>query len=380
MAITVKEIHETLVEACEEVRNIVTQKTEVLDGSYHYKAIHPLLLVHLVDNPNDKFIPRTKLKDICIKYGLKIAPAFAFEGVLPKINDWEAVGGEFQNIPTENAIEVCDFKLHKYLHDWKPYSYQEPKDRSGIMPSKYLVDFWRKRNTSININTQRSNIDTDTMYGDVSVSLQLNSIIDTQKFLLHLGEGFALEFVYDDEALKRSKAFAKNMNLESCMTYNTCDYYDVFLIKEEKDQYGQPLVYRKNISNRIGPSVLKQYTQEFSVGSFFMDMRVSDDTYIIDVVLDSFIIASECWLYEQNQNNMKLGSFTPMVVASDQYFKYLESFELKDGWEYSLPRRIEMKGSGGFGAPDPIYLQPVMGGYLVVTMWGDEEEIIENEI
>jgi len=50
----------------------------------------------------------------------------------------------------------------------------------------------------------------------------------------------------------------------------------------------------------------------------------------------------------------------------------ISGLELKEG--YKLERKIEI--------PDPVVLQPVKGGYLILTAWGDEasDPLVMNEI
>lgn len=66
-----------------------------------------------------------------------------------------------------------------------------------------------------------------------------------------------------------------------------------------------------------------------------------------------------------------------VVAPMEAFKKHADAVEVLDGYRLSFKSPEALPSGLIFGVRDPIVLQPVQGGYLVVTKWGPEASIEE---
>ena len=351
---TVQEIHASLLNSSVVLNTLEFPKARVRAG------VCPAVFLHLLTNQNDKFISRENLERVCKKYDLKLAPSFAFNDTIPYLNQ----------------LEIEEFKLHPTLENYTPMQNETPKLSDNTELVRFMMHFWGKRNQTISIGNRGfvgfgNSIRNPYM---VNLSTTCTGSLDMLKFLLPLGDKLAIEVSYDWDSYEEDKKQWEYETLSNivgcCSQFNETDYYRLHLIIE-KEVDGMPLFYREEINN--GRNDLVDFIQaEMHINDFGSNMLTN-----ITVSINGLTIAETYLNYLKKEKDIKLPEFCTMVVASDQYFAYQQTFVEKDEWELVLPENVDLRSHSGVGFPDPIYLIPVTGGYLIVTMWGDEENIEE---
>lgn len=267
--------------------------------------------------PHHNFISEAQVKNICLRYGLVMGPMQLFTGAIPEKNQWE------------NRAFSLDLKDSQYL--------DKGLGRQVVLGIYEGVAQWGMdsgHGSSIRVSS-----------GWFPLDRSIKNLV------LPIGEGIVL------------------VNREE---YRAVGTYDVFLKVQVCDS--EWMVFAGTIdcqpnSRDFVVMMQSRLQDEFSRRS----MRMVDElSFELDLPIDR--LAARLQYLDINSQVQR------QVVAPAKMFEaHKESVEVRDGY------RLRFKPSGygrfsvGAGVDDPIILQPVPAGFLVVSKWGLEQFIPELE-
>lgn len=314
-------------------------------------------------HPQNKFITEKQLARICKKYNLICGPEFCFNG----------------DIPERNQLAIDRFKVSNRLH------------KIGKVSSKADYHSFKlkiHRDLGLNFSTDG--------FGNFIHSKQIVSLItelieipNSENFVLPMKNGYALYVCFDGEEFTLAKALEEIKYAHEGETEYQSSGCGIFDIAGFSDTCGP--IHRHEDSMRfyaIKESVVKGIAQfEYQE----IDNNLIEFVYTRESTRDfdnriytraeySFNInAVTRALYEiERADFFSLNNVFKKVVAPAEMFSNTESFILDKGYQMTLNNQMGY-GIQSVFIDDPIVLQPVPYGYLVVTMWGEEASIPETQ-
>lgn len=284
--------------------------------------------------PQNPFITEQQVKEICLKHQLKLASQMAFIG----------------DIPERNQQEILSFRCkEKSVFDFSSIS--RDITMSAIM---HHMQTSFRGNVSVHTSSRTQE----------GITLVLEGALEgfaPYKFILPITKHMAIH-------LDVSERYEVEPNTDYIVTELGCT---------------DPC---QMVETRGGLSVVLQDT-ELNCVRVPIDNRLCRIGYSTDMVenwggptsLDTDITAElkiSRILKTIGAANMEALPVNRKVIAPTELFNTTALKEL-DGYRYALDELAMTKPS--VFVDDPIVLHPVPGGYLVVTKWGGEADLINND-
>lgn len=280
--------------------------------------------------PNNNFVTESQIEMICTKYGLGFGSIMGFSA----------------SIPIKNRIEIQKFQLHARDNDFVDHK----------MPGRIF-----RRITENGSDTNLS-MDSHGTGGHVEMRSGYQPSNPDKPFeVIPVGEYFTL-----------------------LMNPPNGDSYRIFL---EVDVHGSPWFLEWGVG-RIGSGDISfEWRQRHAgfrtsfpgVSATFrgkVDERVPQMERVVEWFAD-VRLRLETYAIQRTNRLSLTHNVSPMVVADPSMFKrYGDAIE-KDGHRMKFKRSQIPAGAFLSFVDDPIVLQPVEYGYLVVTKWGAEANIPE---
>jgi hypothetical protein len=220
---------------------------------------------------------------------------------------------------------------------------------------------------------------TDQLLKEAKAILENKRDETSGKRLMELGFNSAKEAVMASTALSRqekSERLAKNIEYYS-LHYPNNKFINDAKVKELCNKYGlvfgdcvhyKGTVPEKNISEMENFKLRQEDVEKRECG-YNNDKGSYNGAYgYYRRRMTKWGLMSTFFLVEDETQKYAYEKVSFMVCAPAKDFN-LENMQIEDGYKLSL------------NIPDPVVLQPVPGGYLIVTKWGLEasDEIVVNE-
>lgn len=265
--------------------------------------------------PSNPFLTRDQVKALCLKYNLVMAPDFMFAG----------------EIPERNQAERAAFKLHK------------THETCGLEESEIIR---RMSDRRFDASPRRGFGYEPTMPLPENVHAPWLMVVNTD-FALYCPQGF--------DALRRwmSAYFGGDRAM----------YYPDFY----KDIPAIPIVHTKAGFVRLHPRAIRP--ESFSIER--QEMEVIDaGRFWAHFTMPRTVCRFRFYAPEVHSTQaLYADGVCQMVVCPGNMLQQNMSIELSQGWEATFS--VSQRNPAGRGA-DPIILQPVEGGFLLVTKWDAE--------
>lgn len=302
--------------------------------------------------PSQLFITEEQVRNICHKYNLVLGDELIFNEEIPSTQKWQ----------------IDDFKLRKEDKTLK-------RKKENFNAYHYLM-----QNIQGNIS---EGISEGIGKGFATLEFAYEILEDTsqgKKIVLSLGSEFALIISLNKTPERRIElkeepivSYECGLNNLSCFEYKTRDIpsYHTTLIRQIKN--GDSFIFDKiEIDNQLINWVDQRAQIQDEWFSFDRIPRMQRERAIslnFDILLDALDELG-------NKTKVEYDNITLKIVAPANKFHNTDSFVLDQGYRLIInptPRRAIQSPF----IPDPIVLQPVKGGYLILAMWGDEASIGE---
>ena len=290
--------------------------------------------------PQNNFITEKQIAEICLKYNLIMGPAILFNGEVPEKNKAEI--SRFALRPQDETFDGLDAK--KILRNTDDMSeWGRAFDSFARAASMLSSEMPTRRKREL--QTFRAAFTTTSPTLPLIIPFGENFVL---KFRSRPGEKFGVPMA---DLFLKAKVNGSEW-LVSCCEIDPTDR-NLFEVSRETSSPDFGMVFMEG-------------------GRMRMRTQPAEFSYQHTVTLRLPIADADFKNISLNENACK------MVVAPGTMFAQTEETDLKDGYRITFKERIGSPApSFNFFLNDPIVLQPVPGGYLVVSKWGAEANIPE---
>lgn len=316
--------------------------------------------------PQNTFITEKQVKDICLDHDLVVGPSFAFTDEMPEKNKLEAEW--FKNGFKYNKQTLLDFwfdsdiDFNQSSHD---FGYHIINRLRGRTMANIQLNWDGQRDEAILTLEAINESSNPIFFFAITDWLGIEVVPNKPKML-------SFDGLIETEDLCEQKRFCYHGTEVVC---NDFDPYTVNItILSKNPDAGQFL--RLPVDHRVVRGVARRFDRG---DTFLPGARFMVGQHVNSIEVDLFRVLDTLHSAYQSLHYLSLEQFVDQkIIASESHFD-TSGFRVVD--EYKLEPDFRNYGGGGGFVPDPIVLQPVKGGYLVVTKWGEEVDVdeVQNE-
>lgn len=331
----VKEIHAKVDSSIEYLlERIETNSIKDYLGTFTEKQFSGLVGEYRLKYPQNPFITEKQVKDICLEYDLKFGSMLSFVDEIPIKNELEI---KWYNGPGHNIFDIDYFK--------------------GKMNMRHIMDEMMSGRTRMNIQMEHG------YRGNDDIKLMLRGSLRNfmpHKFMIPLTKDMAIHMDYRKiETIEEDVEISNGCSLMSLGKRSYQHGGLSFVLQDH--EYNMILIPIPNDLVTVMQSAQREHLM-FGNGRIQIGIQCE---MMINHIMD---IAQHEILNRNYKTSMK-------VIAPGEFFNTTSLKEV-DGYRFSLDE-LAMEGSFAF-MDDPIVLDPVDGGYLVVSKWGGESDLIDT--
>lgn len=346
----VEQIHSDFMKSAEALIREVNEMYIDLPPVRATKKVKDLAKDYSFKYPQQLFITEKQVKNICQKYRLVLGDELIFNEDIPRVQQWQI---------DDFKLREDDKKLNKDKTDFDAYDYLVKNIQGSISQSSH------ERFSTLEFSYE---IIEDTSQGKkivLSLGSEFALVIKLNKNPERLFELKEEEYVIDE--------CDSDLNNLACSIYEARDIPSCHTTLIRQIENGDSFIFDKieidsQLINWIDQRVELQ-DDWFSIDRMPRVQRARTISLRFDLLIDAISQLG-------NKTNIDYSNTTLKIVAPADKFHNTDSFVLDQGYRMIINPQPRRAIQSPF-IPDPIVLQPVKGGYLILAMWGDEASIGE---
>lgn len=354
----VEQIHSEIEDSINEIERLFSRGdvSEVMPIQFSEPDFMGLVGEYKFHYPQNTFITEQQVKNICLKYGLVCGSALAFD----------------ETIPDKNKKEIGAFQL-KIQHELGKVKIDSaPKYVSEIQDWLFRYIISNPLGTAINLRYFNGWRDSE---NELEATISMRILERGKKYFVLLNEFCGLVI---ESRQRKNECYPTSSHFPFCQSDYTTEIIATVFMEFEVDGvphlFSIPYDFRHivnslDISHRTEMLMADWAMSERALPVFVRQEKIMDVSINFDATL-GLLTQMYCKLSDMGG----IGFQSQKVIAPLEKFNQ-NTFKIEDGYRLRLDYKNWLDSS--VRLDDPIVLQPVKGGYLVVTKWGSESNISE---